>query len=617
MKQIARELRPGTKHIARERHGRATAAVVYVVVAAGALILVLSQGAALGLPAYSWMAVGAVALLGLPLTLRRGRPESKARPLPSAVPGRAPRKQGAGTRAGVAVKAPTTRPSPRPSPGPGQGAAAAKPTTQPTRPKAQSRAILVLPLTIGGTDPSIDFLAEGVAEAVLLGLAGLQGARVPARDSAFSFKFKDIPAAVAGQEIGAGFVLEGRIGAEGERLTLTARLVRVSNGQAAWSGKLEGTLDTVSEMEEALIRAVAEVVGLPVPPASPPLSVGRRTRSGEAQRAYLQGRYDWHRGGEGYQRAAPGFEQAVRADERFALALAGRAENQVLQGFYGYVEPRSSFQRAREGAEAALRLDNALPEAWSALGCARMLRDWDWSGAEEALRRGVAINPAVVTARFWAGMQRGLWGFPVDWIRHCVTALRQDPRSVLAHCHVGWALLGGRMYRKAHEVLDRAVALNPDFGFAYWLRGRARAYGGDIDGGLVDLIESAKRTKVNPIAVASLGYVVAKSGRTKRAERHLRDMASGPARWRWILPTQLATIQLGLGRPEEALKGLQSALEVQDIWLPMTLRRPEWDPLRREPAFQAVLKGVGLEEIQRAQYEQARTAMGVQAAQGG
>jgi TolB-like protein len=603
------------KQIARERRGGATTAVLYVVVAAGALILVFSKGAMLGLPDYSWMAVGGAALLGLPLTLRRGRSKSKAKPLPSGGRKGAPRTKNSGAPAGLAAKTPTGQPAPRPTPG--GNATAAKPASQPRQSGAQSRAILVLPLTIGGTDPSIDALAEGVAEAVLLGLAGLQGARVPARDSAFSFKFRDVSAAAAGEEIGAGFVLEGRIGTEGEKLTLAARLVRVSNGQPAWSGKLEGTLDTVSEMEDALIRAVAKVAGLPIPPNASPLSPGRRTRSGEAQRAYLQGRYDWHRGGEGYQRAAPGFEQAVRADERFALALAGRAENQVLQGFYGYVEPRSSFQRARESAEAALGLDDALPEAWSALGCARMFRDWEWRGAEEAFRRGVGINPAVVTARFWAGMNRGLSGHLVDWIRHCVTALRQDPRSVLAHLHVGWALLGARMYRKAHEVMDQAVELNPNFGFAYWLRGRARAYGGDVDGGLVDLIESAKRTKVNPIAVASLGYLVGKSGNTKRAERHLHDMASGPAGWRWILPTQLATIELGLGRQEEALKGLQHALEVQDIWLPLTLRRPEWDPLRREAAFQAVLKGVGLAEVPRAQYEQARAAMGVKTPQGG
>ncbi len=601
------------KHVIRGRHGTVTRAGLYLVVAAVAVTVVLLQGVRLGLPAYSWMFVGGVALLGLPLVLRRARPKAKAKPLPSAPRQRAPRPKGADTGAGGSA---TAGPRPQGTAGAGGAAAAATLASQPERPPARSRAVLVLPMTIGGTDPFIDYLAEGVAEAVLLGLAGLEGARVLARDSAFSFKFKDVPAAEAGGEIGAGFVLEGRIGKDGERLTVTARLVRASNGQPAWSGKLEGKLETVSEMEVALIRAVAEAVGLPIPPNGSPLSPGRRSRSGEAHRAYLQGRYDWHRGGEGYQRAAPSFEQAVRADERFALALAGRAENQVLQAFYGYVEPRSAFKRARESAEAALGLDDALPEAWSALGCARMFRDWDWRGAEDAFRRAIGINPAVVTARFWAGMNRGLSGHPVDWIRHCVTGFRLDPRSVLAHCHVGWALLGARIYGKAREVLDQAVELDPDFGFAYWLRGRARAYAGDIDGGLVDLIESAKRTKVNPIAVASLGYVVGRSGNANRAERHLQDLASGPAGWRWILPTQLATIELGLGRQAEALKGLQSALEVQDIWLPQTLRRPEWDPLRREPAFQAVLKGAGLEEIPRSRYEQARAMMGVARPQG-
>jgi len=557
------------RHNPLDRRGGIVGSVLYLIVALLVVIFFYVKAADFGFPEQTWISILVAALFGQWLVVRLGRRRpSLARPIPSA-----PRE--------AAVSAPSeddARERPvRPGPAP---------------PPVDPRSIAILPFRIEGPDPTIEHLADGIAEEVLVGLAGLGGARVTARASSFRFRDGNPDLALIGRQLGVAHVLQGSISRAAGRLAVEV-VLRTTLGARVWSQRTECGLGAVHEAQEALVRGVAGSLGYGLPEGGSALSAGRRTSDPVAQDHYLKGRAFWHGRGTGLRQSATFFEQAVHADADFALAWAGRADAHIMLGFYGYMEPHAAFKIARESAEKALQLDDRVAEAWSALGFVRTFHDWDWVRADLCFQKAVDLNPSSMLARRWYAMNRGIVGRLGDWLRQNQSSLVVDPLAVFSHAHVAWSLLGARAYDEAEAAAQRALELDEDFALGYWFRWRAHLYRGNLDAAVSDLIESARRARGNPIVVSTLGYAVGKSGDMVRAQRHLEDLKAGPPRWRWVGASQIATVQLGLERTGDALTTLERAASERDFWLPMTIRRPEWDGVRHDPRFKAILEQTG------------------------
>lgn len=591
---------------------RALAAVLLFVAGGAAVALAVPDRVPLGIPESAWLGVFVVALFGLLVTALGSRSPER----PGRVQAGPPRMRKKRQPRQEAPPQPRAESGPPPSAAPRQTPAPPPPRQEAPRTAPASRApaieyppvdpalVLVLPFTVSGSDPTIEFMADGISEEVLLGVAGLGDVRSVPRASAFSFKDTELGREECARRLGAAHTVAGEISSMGGELRLEASLAG-SNAEL-WSRIWNFTAENTGDVVADLIRAVGLTLELPLEPGQRVLSIGRQTDRAEAQRHYLQGRYYWHQRGDGLQKSAASFEQAVRSDTGFALAYAGRADAHMLLGFYGYMEPRTAFQKAAEAAEKALELDDEISEAWTCLGFVRSFYHWEWSRSEVVFRRAIELNPSYMPARYWYALSRGTSGHLGDWIQQGRTSIKIDPLAPHALTHLGWALLESRAHDEAEEVLDRALTLDPEFSLGHWFRGRARLHRGDTDSALADLAASAKLSRGNPITLGTLGYAMARSGRTGDAQRILDELEAGPARWRWVRPSQVATVQLGLGRAEAALESLERGLEEKDFWLPLTVRREEWDEVRNDGRFGALLAGMGLQEIPHSAMEDAR-----------
>ncbi len=576
---------------------RVLAAGLLFVAGGAAVALTVPDGQAMGLPESAWIGVFMAALLGLLLTAAASRaperPPSKTR---------APRPQRQRPQR-ASLSDPTTGRNVEPrtlevrAPEPDRSTVSgARAGRAAVLPPIDPSLVLVIPFEVSGPDPTVEFMADGMAEEVLLGLSSLGGTRVVPRTSAFTFKGTDDPEGAA-RRLGAAHVLSGELSRSAGLLTLRARLFSTERNDEVWSRDWAFRTGQTCETQADLINAVAVSLQVPVEAGRPVLSLGRQTDDAEAQEHYLQGRFFYHQRGEALQRSAVSFEQAVRGDIGFALAHAGRADAHMLLGFYGYMEPRTAFQKAKESAEKALELDDQIAEAWTSLGFVRSFYEWDWGRSEVCFRRAEALNASYMPARYWSAMSRGVAGHLEDWVQHNESSLKVDPLASHARAHLAWALLICRDWDGAEAAIDESLKLDPEFTLGHWFRGRARWHRGEIEDAMLDLREGARRSRGNPITLGTLGYSLAQTGETGHAQRLLEELEAGPARWRWVRPSQIATVQLGLGQTEEALASLERGLVERDFWLPLTIRRPEWDVLREESRFQEILAGMGLSEL--------------------
>ena len=112
------------------------------------------------------------------------------------------------------------------------------------------QSIAVLPFTNMSTDPENEFFADGISEEIINTLGQIEGLRVAARGSAFSFKGKHIDPREVGQKLQVSSVLEGSVRKAGTRLRITAELVNTADGFQLWSERYDRELEDVFEIQD-------------------------------------------------------------------------------------------------------------------------------------------------------------------------------------------------------------------------------------------------------------------------------------------------------------------------------------------------------------------------------
>jgi serine/threonine protein kinase len=159
-----------------------------------------------------------------------------------------------------------------------------------TRAGADLTSVAVLPFANNTGDPHLEYLTDGVTEAVMNSLSQLHALRVSSRNSAFHFKGKDPQAAAVGHDLNVRAVLFGRITQQGNTLTLSTELVDSQDDRQLWGKQYQGTLADTASIERSLVSDVTAKL-LPSAGNHPAPASKRHTESNDAYQAYLQGRY--------------------------------------------------------------------------------------------------------------------------------------------------------------------------------------------------------------------------------------------------------------------------------------------------------------------------------------
>lgn len=187
------------------------------------------------------------------------------------------------------------------------------------------RSIAVLPFVNMSSDAEQEWFADGLTEEILNSLARTPDLLVAARTSSFKFKGSgdDIP--TIAESLGVEHVLEGSVRRSGDRLRVTAQLIRANDGFHLWSETFDRTMNDVIEIQEQVAIEIADALETAMDPEALARMVSTGTSSVPAYEAYLQGLA--YTGSalvstDGYQyvSARESFEKAVAADPEFSLA---------------------------------------------------------------------------------------------------------------------------------------------------------------------------------------------------------------------------------------------------------------------------------------------------------
>ena len=216
-----------------------------------------------------------------------------------------------------------------------------------TEASVSDKSIAVLAFTNLSDDKGNEYFSDGISEELLNVLSKVPGLKVSARTSAFHFKGKDTPIPEIAQQLGVAYVVEGSVRKSGDRVRITAQLVKAADGFHIWSENFDRELKDIFAVQDEIAGLIAKNLQLKLDTGN--VADVEGTKNVAAYEAFLKGRQAWNSNtASGYREAVPQFLRAIQPDPDFALAYGALAERTFRWLMKGRSRPKKcSHWRAR------------------------------------------------------------------------------------------------------------------------------------------------------------------------------------------------------------------------------------------------------------------------------
>jgi len=459
--------------------------------------------------------------------------------------------------------------------------------------------LAVLPFANLSADKENEYFSDGLAEDIIDALTQVPGLRVMARTSAFAFRGKEADVRDIGARLNVETILEGSVRRAGNRIRVTAQLVKASDGYHLWSQRFDREMTDVFAIQDEISQAIVEKLRVRLS-ADRPL-VKRYTENLAAYDLCLKARYHLLKmTQEGREAGRRYCEQAIALDPNYALAYVVLAESCLWSAFWGSSNPREAFSRAKSAALEALRLDDTIADAHSALGTVLGSGEFDWHGAEREFRRAVELSPSSAVVRCDYAWCYAMWFlYPLGRVEQALTEMRRalelDPLDPFYNSLLGYLLHSTRQFEPAVAQLQHAIDLDPTFFFSHWFLSSIYAQNWRLDEAIAAGEKANELSGGHALTLGALGSVYGRAGRAAEARQMLEELTAR-RRLTYVPSSALAWAHVGVGEVDESLEWIARGIEERDPTVVTAIKSaPIYDPLRSHPAFQALLRKMNLE----------------------
>ena len=297
--------------------------------------------------------------------------------------------------------------------------------TPATRADAAHLSIVVLPFTNLSGDPSQDYFADGITENLTTDLSRIRNSFVIGRNTAFTFKGKNIDSKEISKELGVRYVLEGSVQRDQNRVRINAQLIDGETGAHLWADRFEESINDLFKLQDEIVARLANSLG--------------------------------------YELARAEAQKSVHSTNPDAIDL-------MMRGWATLWQPmtKESTALARDYFERAIKIDPQNAEAMVGFAYARMrasVYGWsttaDYAAQWDLLTKATAINPSYAFA-YYVKSHVLLWTkkFP-EAIEAAQTAVALDPNAANGYYALGLAENALKRCEQSIVHIKQAFALSP------------------------------------------------------------------------------------------------------------------------------------------------------------
>src|SRR5688572_7118627 len=453
--------------------------------------------------------------------------------------------------------------------------------------------IAVLPFENMSGDKDTEFFSDGISEDIINALAQIPGLRVAGRMSSFAFKGSKVDLATVREKLNVETVLEGSVRKAGNRLRITAQLIKISDGYHLWSERFDRELTDVFAVQEEIATAIGSKLKLSLSRSGE--LVKPPTNNIEAYELFLKGRPHYYIPGRRMRAATDSFERAVALDDRFAAAHAALADALTLSAYYGMVEPASVIERAHRAALRAVELAPGTADAHHSLSLWMTFYGGDRNAALQEWQKTIAGTGLGIYLRcsyaIWGiGLLGGRWDDAVEEVR---TSIETDPLNGFAHSMLAMLKTFAGQLDDVVAYARRGLDLDPTSFWSHLTLQRAFHYAGMSEEarsqGLLTLDISGR----HPWVLAELAVHYRSVGNVDAAIA-IHDELVARGRVQHLQASPLALAAVAAGRLDEAIELCKRAIRERDahiLWAVCEVW-DGWSALYDHPKWSEVRKGI-------------------------
>ncbi|MFI5152289.1 MAG: tetratricopeptide repeat protein [Chitinophagales bacterium] len=446
------------------------------------------------------------------------------------------------------------------------------------------KSIAVLPFVNMSNNKDQEYFSDGLSEELLNLLSRMPELKVIGRTSSFSFKGKNEDLRIIGEKLGVANILEGSVQKDGNKIRVTAQLIRASDGFQLWSEKYDRNIEGIFKLQDEIAGAVVRQLKLKL--LAMPKS-GASQVNMEVYDLILQGNYFAEkRDKENLAKALDFYLKALAIDSLNARGWAVVARCYDLQSSWDWIDRNQGFEKAREAATKALALDANQVEGHLALGGVDVYY-FDWDGAEAEFQKAMNLEPGNADVLRMTGFLSHRTGRFEEGIRLTKQAITLDPVKAVAYYNYGQLLYYANNYEEAIISYKKALEINPQFPRVHIYLGEVYLLQGKPEMALAEMKQETEKV------LYELGMALAYHalGRTKEADEALTNYVFNYQNdWAYII----AEIYAFRGEKDKAFQWLEKAYKKKDTWLIWLKGDPLLKNLESDPRYSTFLKKMKL-----------------------
>jgi TolB-like protein/Tfp pilus assembly protein PilF len=450
--------------------------------------------------------------------------------------------------------------------------------------------IAVLPF--GDLSPGHDqgYFAEGLAEEILNQLTKIPNLKVAGRTSAFQFKGQNEDLRAIGQKLNVAHVLGGSVRREGNRVRITAQLIKADDGFNLWSESYDRDLKDIFAVQDDIAKAVTSALQFKLHVAKPFTALETSgTTNPEAYEAFLHARYFAHMQDEGSERKALDYaNRAIQFDPNYAPAYALRATIELQSGGMVWTDLSQAIEKARRDTERAIALDPNLADGYRVLSMIQSWFELNCREAETSLKRALELAPGDPDNLGQSGLLAVCQGRLEEAVGLWKQELLLDPLRPQEYLWLAQGLLDLGRYEEAHVTTAKALDINPNqMSMIHEIRGEVYLAQGHPQDALVEM-EKEPQALYRDLGEALAYHALGRRPESDAALARLIAQRSTDGAY------QIGQVYAYRGEVDQAFKWLNRAHRQHDSGLIFFKTDLKLKSLRKDPRYAELLKELNL-----------------------
>ena len=331
--------------------------------------------------------------------------------------------------------------------------------------QATPASIAVLPFVNMSNEIDQEYFSDGITEEIINVLSHVPNLNVAGRTSSFTFKGKNQDLRLVGEQLNVGYILEGSVRKAGDRLRITAQLVKVQDGYHLWSEKFDRELKDIFDIQDEIALAILKEIRVQLLGEDQQTTLKRYTNNPAAYQLYLHGRFYHNKfaGAEEYNKAIGYYQAAIELEPTYAIAYAGIASCYLNLWFYRHLPSEKSLPLMQQATEQALRLDGNIAESHLALARMQMLYEWNFNLAAKSFKKALEFNWNTAELLGQYALLLSMQGNHAQAEKQARLALSLEPFSLINNFYAGYVYWAAGKADEAIAQGQRLVALEPTF----------------------------------------------------------------------------------------------------------------------------------------------------------